>query len=87
MNNFGNRKFTESLVQNLCPGRGIAFRDERLLFGGATVSSVYQVSTRYCCGFVCICMHVCVKTSGFYQHSMSPVQYEGYYPCFVMRKL
>ena len=55
MNNFGNRKFTESLVQNLCPGRGIAFRDERLLFGGATVSSVYQVSTRYCCGFVCIC--------------------------------
>jgi len=94
MNNFGNRKFTESLVQNLCTGRGIVFRDERLLFGRQQ-SPVFirrQLCTRYCCGFVCMCMHthvaVCVCEDKWLLSTLNePVQYDGYYPCFAMRKL
>lgn len=60
MNNFGNRKFTESLIQNLCPGRGIAFRDERLLFGGGQQSAAFIRCQPGTVVGLCVCVCTCV---------------------------
>lgn len=75
MNNFGNRKFYREFSTKSVSWKRHCISDERLLFlgGGQQSAAFIRCQPGNCCGSVCMCMHVCVKTSGFYQHSMSPV--------------